>query len=49
MRLTAADLLATADEAEISRILHVYGEERFARRIAESIVRRRATDSYNFV
>ncbi len=42
--MTAADLLATADEAEISRILHVYGEERFARRIAESIVRRRATD-----
>lgn len=42
--VTAADILATADEAEIARILHVYGEERYARRIAEAIVARRATD-----
>jgi 16S rRNA (cytosine1402-N4)-methyltransferase len=42
--VTAADILATADESEIARILHVYGEERYARRIAETIVARRATD-----
>ncbi len=42
--VTAADILATADEADIARILHVYGEERYARRIAEAIVARRATD-----
>ena len=42
--VTAADILATADESEIARILHVYGEERYARRIAEAIVARRATD-----
>jgi len=38
---TAATLLNTLDEVELSRILHEYGEERFARRIARSIVRRR--------
>lgn len=42
--LTAAGLLATWSEDEIARILHVYGEERFARKIARSIVRRRETD-----
>lgn len=35
---TAADLLASLDEAELSRILHVYGEERYSRRIAAAIV-----------
>ncbi len=42
--VTAADILATADETEIARILHVYGEERYARRIAEAIVARRSSD-----
>ncbi len=42
--VTAATLLATESEDEIARILHVYGEERFARKIARSIVRRRDTD-----
>ncbi len=42
--VTAASLLATESEDEIARILHVYGEERFARKIARSIVRRRDTD-----
>lgn len=42
--VTAASLLATESEDEIARILHVYGEERFARKIARSIVRRRETD-----
>ena len=38
---TAADVLATADADEIARILREYGEERFARRIATAVVRRR--------
>jgi 16S rRNA (cytosine1402-N4)-methyltransferase len=39
--LSAAQWLAQADEAEIARVLFVYGEERFARRIAKSIVQTR--------
>ena len=39
---TAADILRDADEADLTRILRVYGEERFASRIAEAVVRRRA-------
>jgi len=35
---TAADLLNTADEAVIADVLHHYGEERAARRIARAIV-----------
>lgn len=38
---TAADLLATASEAELARILWEYGEERFSRRIAAAIVAQR--------
>lgn len=40
--ISAARLLATAPEGEIARILRVYGEERFAARIARRIVERRA-------
>ena len=39
---TAADLLNTADAAELARILRAYGEERFADRIARGIVAERA-------
>ncbi len=39
--LTAADILNTYDEAALAGILHRYGEERFARRIAARIVRER--------
>lgn len=39
--LTAADIVNTYSEAELAGILHRYGEERFARRIAAHIVRRR--------
>ncbi|WP_122443317.1 16S rRNA (cytosine(1402)-N(4))-methyltransferase RsmH [Mycobacterium attenuatum] len=39
---TAADILNTYDEAALVDILHRYGEERFARRIAGRIVRQRA-------
>ena len=41
---TAADILRDADERELTRILRVYGEERFAQRIARAIVRRRETE-----
>lgn len=40
---TAADLLATLSERDLTRILREYGEERFAHRIAGAIVRERAT------
>ena len=40
--VTAADILRDADEREIVRILRDFGEERFAPRIAASIVRKRA-------
>lgn len=36
--LTAADILNTYPAPEIARILRTYGEERFARRIADAIV-----------
>ena len=41
--LTAADLLRELPEAEIARILHDLGDERFARRIARRIVEQRET------
>ncbi|WP_152192076.1 16S rRNA (cytosine(1402)-N(4))-methyltransferase RsmH [Georgenia satyanarayanai] len=39
--ISAAELLATAPVGELRRILRDYGEERFAGRVASSIVRRR--------
>jgi 16S rRNA (cytosine1402-N4)-methyltransferase len=39
--LTAAHVLNTYPEDELARILRVYGEERFARRIAKRVVARR--------
>ncbi|HOT26593.1 MAG TPA: 16S rRNA (cytosine(1402)-N(4))-methyltransferase RsmH [Candidatus Ozemobacteraceae bacterium] len=38
---TAADLVNTVPERELSRIFHEYGEERHSRRIASAIVKRR--------
>jgi len=38
---TAADLVNTADPAELARIFFVYGEERESRRIARAIAKRR--------
>jgi 16S rRNA (cytosine1402-N4)-methyltransferase len=38
---TAAELLNRLPETELSRLLHDYGEERHARRIARTILRRR--------
>jgi 16S rRNA (cytosine1402-N4)-methyltransferase len=40
--LTAADIVNSYDEGALTDILRRYGEERFARRIAAQIVRRRA-------
>ena len=40
--LTAAEIVNTYDEAALTDILRRYGEERFARRIATHIIRRRA-------
>lgn len=40
-RPTAADLLAASSEADLAKIIFSYGDERNARRIARSIVRRR--------
>lgn len=41
--LTAADVLNTYSADDLARVLYQYGEEKFARRIAASIVRERAT------
>ena len=43
---TAADLVNTAPEAELSRIFWIYGEERASRRIAHVLVRRRAEQPF---
>jgi 16S rRNA (cytosine1402-N4)-methyltransferase len=40
--VTAADIVNTYDEAALTDILRRFGEERFARRIAAQVVRRRA-------
>ncbi|MGV9415145.1 16S rRNA (cytosine(1402)-N(4))-methyltransferase RsmH [Nocardia sp. NPDC003693] len=39
---TAADVLNTYSHGELARVLKVYGEERFAGKIASEVVRRRA-------
>jgi 16S rRNA (cytosine1402-N4)-methyltransferase len=39
--MTAAEWLASADEAEIREVIKTYGEERFARKIAAAIVAQR--------
>ncbi len=43
---TAADLVNTAEPAELARVLFVYGEERQSRRIAAAIARRRAEQPF---
>ncbi len=40
--LTAADIVNGYPAAELARVLRDYGEERFARRIADAVVRQRA-------
>ena len=41
--LNAAEVINTYTEADLTRILRVYGEEKFARQIAREVVRRRET------
>ncbi|MGV0744617.1 16S rRNA (cytosine(1402)-N(4))-methyltransferase RsmH [Mycolicibacterium sp. XJ870] len=45
-RLTAAEILNTYDAKALSRVLRDFGEERFAGRIADKIVRRRARQPF---
>ena len=44
---TAADVLNGYSVEELTRVLREYGEERFARRIAEAIVRERAKEPFD--
>ncbi len=44
--LTAADVLNDYPVEELTRVLRDYGEERFARRIAQSVVRERAREPF---
>jgi 16S rRNA (cytosine1402-N4)-methyltransferase len=44
---TAADVLNEYPVEELTRILQQYGEERFARRIAETVVRERAREPFS--
>ena len=43
---SAADLVNSAEQAELARIFWVYGEERQSRRIAAALVRRRAEQPF---
>ncbi len=43
---TAADVLNTYPVEELTRVLRDYGEERFARRIAEAVVRERERETF---
>lgn len=43
---TAADVLNTYSAAELTRVLRDYGEEKFARKIAEAVVRRRGSEPF---
>lgn len=44
--LTAADILNTWSEQDIASILYRYGEEKFSRRIARTIVQERASEAF---
>ena len=45
--LTAASILNTYSAGELTRVLREYGEERFARRISDSIVRNREIEPFS--
>ena len=44
--LTAAAIVNTYGAGDLARVLRIYGEERFARRIADNIVRERGTEPF---
>lgn len=43
---TAADVVNTYEERDLARILRVYGEERFASRVAKAIIREREIEPF---
>ena len=43
---TAADVLNTYSVADLTRVLKEYGEEKFARKIAQAVVRQRETEPF---
>lgn len=45
--MSAADVLNTYEAAELARVLRDYGEERFAKRIANAIVREREREPFS--
>ena len=44
--VTAADILNETDERDLTRIFRVYGEERYAKRIARAVVRERESEPW---
>lgn len=44
--ITAADVLNTYEAADLARVLHEYGEEKFARKIARAVVREREREPF---
>ncbi|MBA3743145.1 16S rRNA (cytosine(1402)-N(4))-methyltransferase RsmH [Sporichthya sp.] len=46
MGVTAAEVLNTYAAADLARILRAYGEEKFARRIADAVVRERTREPF---
>jgi 16S rRNA (cytosine1402-N4)-methyltransferase len=44
--ITAAHVLNTYDQADLERLLREYGEERFAKRVASTVVRERAREPF---
>jgi 16S rRNA (cytosine1402-N4)-methyltransferase len=46
LETSAADILNEWDEAELARVFFEYGEERYSRRIARAVVRRRSRSPY---
>ncbi|MDY7566420.1 16S rRNA (cytosine(1402)-N(4))-methyltransferase RsmH [Pseudomonas sp. RTC3] len=44
--ISAADFIATASAEEIARVFKEYGEERFAKRMANAVVQRRETQRF---
>jgi len=45
--MTAADILNTYAAGELARVLREYGEEKFARRIADAVVRERGREPFD--
>lgn len=45
--ITAAQILNTYDKADLVRVLRTYGEEKFAPRIADAIIRERAQEPFS--